>query len=298
MAQGFRDYYEVLGVPRTASQDDVRKAFRKLARIHHPDVAKDKKTAEAKFKEINEAYEVLGDPENRRKYDELGANWDRVQRNGGAPNGNPAWGEASFGGTGFSDFFEQFFGRAADGNPFAGFAGGARRPTAGSRDVEADLLVTLSEAVNGGKKKVTFRRAGKTETYQVAIPKGVRDGQRIRLAAGAMGKEGDIYLRVRFEQHPDFRVDGSDLVYELEVPVWQAVLGGEVEVPTPEGAVRLRVPEGAQVGSRFRIRGRGLPVEGGGRGDFYVRLKVNLPRKLEAEQRQAWERIRDSAGTE
>jgi curved DNA-binding protein len=289
MAEGFRDYYEVLGVPRTATQEEVRKAFRKLARVHHPDVAKDKKSAETKFKEINEAYEVLGDPENRRKYDELGANWDRVRNGGG--NGSQSWGEPSFSGTGFSDFFEQFFGRATGGNPFAGFAGAGRTGTGAAREV--DLLVTLSEALNGGKKKVSFRRAGKTETYQVSIPKGVRDGQRIRLAAGATGQGADIYLRVRFEQHPDFRVEGTDLVYELEVPIWQAVLGGEVEVTTPEGTVRLRLPEGAQIGSRFRIRGRGLPVEGGGRGDFYVRLRVTLPRKLSLEQRHAWERIRE-----
>ncbi|MEY5010454.1 MAG: Curved DNA-binding protein [Verrucomicrobiota bacterium] len=298
MAEGFRDYYEVLGVSRTATQEEVRKAFRKLARVHHPDVAKDKKTAEAKFKEINEAYEVLGDPENRRKYDQLGANWDRVRNGRGqaGPNGDPAWSESGFSGTGFSDFFEQFFGRAAGGNPFAGFAGAGRTGAGVAKEV--DLLVTLSEALNGGKKKVSFRRTGKTETYQVSIPKGVRDGQRIRLAAGATGQGSDIYLRVRFEQHPDFRVEGSDLVFELEVPIWQAVLGGELDVPTPEGTVRLRLPEGAQIGSRFRIRGRGLPVEGGGRGDFYVRLKVSLPRKLSLEQRQAWERIRELGGTD
>jgi curved DNA-binding protein len=306
MPVDFRDYYDVLGVTKSASQDEVRKAFRKLARVYHPDVAKDKKGAEAKFKEINEAYEVLGDPEKRRKYDTLGANWDRMGAGGGAGargnggQGGPRAERASFGGTGFSDFFEQFFSGGAARNPFGGFApGGVGGAASGEevdpRDVEADFLVSLSEALTGAKKKISFRRDGGTgvETYEVTIPKGVREGQRIRLAGRGRvarngGGSGDLYLRVRFEQHPDFQIERSDIVYDLEVPSYRAVLGGEVEVPTPEGTVRLRLPEGAQPSSRFRIRGRGLPLAEGGRGDFYARLKVILPKKLSQEEREIW----------
>ena len=196
MAVQFRDYYETLGVSKTASEDEIKSAFRKLARKHHPDVAKDKKAAEEKFKQINEAYEVLSDPEKRQKYDQLGANWNQPggfqsppQWGGGQPGGF-RWGsgenggvEFEFGGTGFSDFFEQFFGGGRGRSAFGGF--GQRGATAerGS-DVEADIMVTLEEALHGSTRQVSLRRAGskKTETYQVKIPRGVREGQRIRLA--------------------------------------------------------------------------------------------------------------------
>jgi curved DNA-binding protein len=312
MAVQYKDYYQTLGVARTATHDEIRKAFRQLARKHHPDVAKDKKAAEAKFKEINEAYEVLGDPEKRRKYDELGADWEQAaaagqgaggpwrgaRRGGGAPDFGSG-GSFSFGGTGFSDFFEQFFGagggRQAGGTGgFEGFGGG---PARGS-DIEADLLVTIEEALHGAKKKISFRRDGdaRIETFEVRIPKGVREGQRIRLAGqgaagGAGAAAGDLYLRVRFERHPDYRIDGSDLIYEVEIPAWQAVLGTELTIPTPDGSTRLKVPPGSQPGRKFRLKDRGLPEGGGGRGDFYVELAVTLPAHVTSAQRELWEQI-------
>jgi len=299
----YKDYYKTLGVSKTASQDEIRKAFRKLARQYHPDVAKDKKTAEAKFKEINEAYEVIGDPEKRKKYDTLGADWER----GGGFQTPPGWGagqggrgmggmggDFSFGGTGFSDFFEQFFGgrsfkRHAGANPFAGF--GAEEEPRGS-DIEADLLVTIEEALQGTRKKVSFRRgnSSKVETYEVKIPKGVREGQRIRLAGqGEAG--GDLYLRVRFAQHPDYRIEGTDLIHEVELPAWKAVLGTEAEVRTPDGSVRLKVPAGTQPGQKFRLKGRGLPTGPSTRGDFYVEIDVALPKSLTPEERTHWEAL-------
>jgi curved DNA-binding protein len=312
MAVQYKDYYETLGVPKTASDDEIRKAFRKLARTHHPDVAKDKKTAEAKFKEINEAYEVLGDPEKRRKYDTLGADWET----GGSRQPPPGWGGRagggetgeggfSFGGTGFSDFFEQFFagrsaGRRGGGGSgtFTEFGRFGADEMRGS-DIEADLLVTIEEALHGAKKKISFRRNGssRVETYEVRIPKGVREGQRIRLAGqgGAAGgggaAAGDLYLRVRFERHPDYQMEGADLVYELELPAWRAVLGTEVAVPTPDGEVKLKIPPLSQPGRKFRLRGRGLPRSGGARGDFYVALTLTLPTKLTPEQEQLWARL-------
>lgn len=304
----YKDYYATLGVAKTASHDDIRKAFRKLARQYHPDVAKDKKTAESKFKEINEAYEVLGDDDKRKRYDELGADWEHGPQQpppgwgrggGGGGQGFGGFGNGGeFSGTGFSDFFEQFFGGAAGRNGAQGFPGfgGQQAPARGS-DIEADLLVTIEETLHGAKKKISFRRDGKSdvETYEVRIPKGVREGQKIRLAgqgeAGRRGQAGDLYLVVRFEKHPDYTIDGSDLVYDLEVPVWQAVLGDNLSIPTPDGPVRLKIPDCSQSGKKFRIKGRGLPTGATTRGDFYVRLVVQLPTDLTPEQRAAWEKL-------
>ncbi len=305
----YKDYYETLGVAKTASQDEIRKAFRKLARKYHPDVAKDKKTAESKFKEINEAYEVLGDAAKRKKYEELGSDWERGSAQQQAP---PGWGAGGahgfpggqFGGTGFSDFFEQFFGgRASTGrggataNPFAAF--GASRPEQErGNDIEADLLVTIEEALHGAKKKISFRRDGSStaETYEVRIPKGVREGQRIRLAgqgeAGShAGLSGDLFLRVRFAQHPDYRIDGIDLMHDCDLPAWKAVLGAEITVPTPDGPARLKIPPGTQPGRKFRLKGRGLPLGAEKRGDFYVVAEVALPEKLGDAERSLWEQL-------
>ena len=296
----YKDYYVTLGVPKTASHDEIRKAFRQLARVHHPDVAKDKKGAESKFKEINEAYEVLGDPGKRRKYDELGADWENAGRRQAPPNWGGAGGfgdgGASFGGTGFSDFFEQFFGAGRSRGVPRGFGGFPQQAERGE-DIEADLLVTIEEGLHGAKKKISFRRNDRagTETFEVRIPKGVREGQKIRLAgqggsAGA-GAAGDLLLRVRFAQHPDFRIEGSDLIHELEVPAWKAVLGGEIAVPTPDGSVRMKIPAHSQPGKKLRIKGRGMPSGKDARGDFYVQIEVALPHTLTAEERSIWEQL-------
>ena len=300
MSVQYKDYYATLGVAKTASQDEVRKAFRQLARKHHPDVAKDKKTAETKFKEINEAYEVLGDAEKRQRYDELGADWERggprYRPPGGRPGGAGGMG-GGFEGTGFSDFFEQFFSGGAGRRPAHPFGGMAGEPPRGG-DIEADLLVTIEEALHGGKKKISFRRDTQTpvETYEVRVPKGVREGQKIRLAgqgqAGSRrGAAGDLYLVVRFEKHPDYRIEGADLYYDLLVPAWMAVLGGETPIPTPDGSILLKLPSGSQPGRKFRLRGRGLPTSATARGDFYAVIAVTLPTELTPETRKLWEEL-------
>jgi curved DNA-binding protein len=321
MAVQFRDYYETLGVAKTASADEIKSAFRKLARKHHPDVAKpkEKAAAEEKFKQINEAYEVLSDPDKRSKYDQLGADWNQP---GGGFQPPPGWGqtgpggggfrragggnggvEFEFGGTGFSDFFEAFFGGGRGESAFGGGSGFGRRAATAERgqDVEADIMVTLEEALNGSKRQVSLRRGGsdKTETYQVRIPRGVHEGQRIRLAgqgeAGAGGgKSGDLFLRVRLARHPDFSVEGNDLVFEAALEPWQAVLGTQLDVPTLEGTRRLKIPAGTQGGQRFRLRERGLPTANGSRGDLYVAAQITIPKQLSDADRKLWEELAKS----
>jgi curved DNA-binding protein len=314
----FKDYYEILGLPRGASADEIKKAFRKLARRYHPDVAKVKKGAEERFKEINEAYEVLGDPENRRKYDELGANWrndgglrrSRDRREGG---GRGVGGEKSFDfhfeGTGFSDFFEQFFGR---GRRFGGANDFARRG-AGSvdeagfslhgSDLESDILVTLEEALDGSVRTISLQRTNlhtgeaKTQTLKVRIPPGVREGQAIRVAGMGengigRGAPGDLYLRVRFAAHPEFTVRGANLYYGLDLAPWEAVLGTRVVVPTLKDRVSVRVPAGTNHGQQLRVRGRGLAAGADGRqGDLYVVVNVELPRQITVEERELWKQL-------
>jgi curved DNA-binding protein len=320
----FRDYYETLGVAKTATSDDIRKAFRKLARQYHPDVAKDKKNAEEKFKQINEAYEVLSDTAKREKYDRMGADWQQYEQAGGRPGpgraGQPGGGvrwspggggaEFDFGGTGYSDFFEQFFGGAARRSRGGGNGTGAgfdfftqqqTEPERGA-DVEADISVTLEEALHGSRRSISLRRSSaggnaKLETYEVKIPAGVHEGQRIRLrsrgeAGPGGGEAGDLYLRVRLAPHPDFRVEaGGDLYHDLIVAPWQAVLGCDVTVPTLENEMHLKIPPGSQVGQRFRLRGRGLPTKKGKRTDLYVQIGVTLPEHLSQAERELWEKL-------
>jgi curved DNA-binding protein len=316
MALKFKDYYETLGVARTATPDEIKKAFRKLARLYHPDVAKNKASGEAKFKEINEAYEVLSDPAKRQRYDELGANWQEGAagpfpqgdfRRGQAhpPTGEPDY---EFGGTGFSDFFESFFGGGSGGSGsarrWAGPMGDEEEEAFArqGRDVEADLLVTLEEALRGSMRKVTLRRPGgngsaeRTDTYQVHIPAGVHEGQRIRLAgqgnAGrGRGAAGDLFLRVRLARHPDFSVQGADLYCDLELAPWEAVLGVQVKIPTLDGTTALRVPPGTAAGSQLRLRGLGLPREGHSRGDLYAVVQVQVPDAVSAEEHALWEKL-------
>jgi curved DNA-binding protein len=299
VAVKFEDYYATLGVARTATPEEIKQAFRALARIHHPDVAKNKIQGEVKFKEINEAYEVLGDPEKRRRYDELGPNWQGGANGPVAPGSHHAQtrtrdgeSEFEFSGTGFSDFFESFFGNRPDREAFA----------QAGRDVEADLLVTLEEALRGSQRKLTLRRPGhhdapeRTDTYQVRIPPGVHAGQRIRLAGQGgkgtgQGSAGDLYLRVRFAQHPDFSVQAADLHYDLDLAPWEAVLGVQAKIPTLDGPTSLRVPPGTAAGVQLRLRGLGLPLPDGTRGDLYATAQIRLPVTLSPEERTLWEQL-------
>ncbi|MBI5688390.1 MAG: J domain-containing protein [Verrucomicrobia bacterium] len=321
----FKDYYQTLGVPKDASPEQIKRAFRKLAVQYHPDKATgNKKRAEEKFKEINEAYEVLGDPEKRRKYDQLGAGWQqhggippgweefRVPRGAGGPGGGF---EFHFDGTGFSDFFEQFFGGGHGRGGFSGFDGfdfgfgpqAARVETQRGADIEGDILVTLEEALHGSTRDVTVQRAdprtgrAETQTCRVRIPPGVREGQLIRLAGRGQeglgdGAAGDLYLRVKFANHPDFRVRNADVYYDLPLAPWEAVLGAHVTVPTLDGAVSLRIAPGTPAGRQLRLAGKGLPHQDGGRGDMYVVVSVQVPERATAREQKLWEELARESG--
>jgi curved DNA-binding protein len=311
MAVKFKDYYEVLGVTRDASAENIKKTFRKLARLYHPDVAKDKVTGEEKFKEINEAYEVLGDPEKRQKYDLLGADWKHAgqqpppgQGRHGRPYQNAS--EVHFDGTGFSDFFEQFFGSrnrptSGFGQPWSQGAGGKTTAFPG-QDIEGDILVTLDEIFRGSTRVIQLERIdprtaqSTTETLQVKIPPGVREAQLIRLAGKGQagfggGEPGHLYLRVKLARHPDFQVRGSDLYYDLELAPWEAVLGAKVPISTLDGTVSLTVPATTQAGRQLRLRGKGLPARDGTRGDLYAVVSIQVSTQANANEKKLWEQL-------
>jgi curved DNA-binding protein len=325
----FKDYYATLGVPKTATDKELKQAYRKLARKHHPDVNPGDKGAEAKFKEINEAYEVLGDPDKRKKYDDLGANWrmyEQAQQQGqpfpggfggfggfGGGEGG-AW-TINMGGPGsrtmtedemrdmfgtedpFSDFFRTFFGGGGGGE--ARGRGGRAPRTQKGRDIESEAELTLEEAYHGAMRRISITLGGSARTVDVRIPAGVKDGSRVRAAgegeAGTSGgASGDLFLRVRIKPHPVFERKGDDLHTKVSLAVTTAVLGGEAQVPTITGSVRLKIPETTQPGQVFRLKGHGMPVVGRTdlKGDLYATADIVLPRALTKDQRQAWEQIR------
>jgi curved DNA-binding protein len=305
----FRDYYSTLGLAKSASDADIKRAYRKLARKHHPDLNPGDRSAEAKFKEVNEAYEVLGDPEKRRKYDELGANWRAYEQTPPGQAGGGWWSPSGPGGGGttyrtmtpeemqemfgdgdpFSDFFHTFFG----GAPQPGRRARSARPRRG-RDVEHRVDLTLEEAFQGASRRITIKHGGHARTVDVRIPAGVRDGARVRAAgegeaAPAGGTAGDLFLVVRLLPHGRFERRGHDLYTRVAVPVTTAVLGGEVEVPTLSGStLRLKVPESTNSGRVFRLRGHGMPTvsKATERGDLYATVDIKVPQHLSDDARR------------
>jgi len=305
----------VVGVSAKATDDEIKKAFRTLARKYHPDVAKDKKSAEEKFKEVNEANEVLSNPESRRKYDQLGADWKTGAQSRPPPGqyagqaGRGGADEFQFEGTGFSDFFEHFFGgragRTRGASPFGSQeANGDSGESAEQRgqDVQGDILITLHEVLHGAMRAISVRRAHartgreETETYQVRVPVGVQAGQSIRVPGkGGVGlgggEAGDIYLRVRYAQSPDWQTRGADLIGHLELAPWEAVLGTTVSVKTLEGSISLKVPARTQPGNQLRVRGKGLPIGTTQRGDLYVTVSMQLPTHLGKDEERLWKEL-------
>jgi curved DNA-binding protein len=301
----YKDYYKILGVDRNADEKEIKKAYRRLARQYHPDVNPGDKAAEARFKEINEAHEVLSDPEKRRKYEELGQQYQRWQQTGqpggfdwsqwaarGQPGGvRVEYGDISdlFGGSGFSDFFETIFGGA-------GFNAGRGGQTATSRrDLEHQADITLEEAFRGATRLVEMdgRR------LEVKIPAGVKTGSRVRIPGGGIPQRGDLYLRVNVLPHATFERRGDDLHAETPVDLFTALLGGEVKVSTLAAPVVLRIPAGTQSGRTFRLTGQGMPKlrAAEARGDLYVKVRVMLPDKLSDKERELireWARLRSA----
>jgi curved DNA-binding protein len=291
----YRDYYAVLGVERTATAAEIKKAYRRLARKYHPDVNTEP-DAEDRFKEVGEAYEVLSDPEKRSAYDALGANWQDHQNFQPPPDWEQQF---SFGGggftqhdAGFSDFFETLFG-AHDFQRHGRRAGGFK-----GADEHARVGITLEEAFRRDSVEVSLPQAGsKPRRLRIRIPPGISDGKRVRLKGQGGpgvggGQAGDLFVEFRLVPHPHFRPDGRDVHYELPVSPWEAALGTDVEAPTLGGGVKLKVPANSQSGSKLRLKGRGLP--GDPPGDQIVTLKVVLPKADSPERRALYEQMADT----
>jgi curved DNA-binding protein len=318
MPVDFKDYYQILGVDKKATGAEIKKAFRKLARKFHPDVAKDKTTADGRFSEISEANEVLSDPDKRKRYDELGAQWNQPGGQQGEQSGRYAGNgghdpEFHYDGTGFSDFFDQFLG--SHGRASAGFGhfgrpeehgrGGTAFPRNG-RDRESDILVTLDEVLHGSTRTLRLQRndphSGKpgVQTLQVKIPPGTREGQLIRLAGKgeegvAGGNSGNLFLRVVLAIHPDFRVRDFDLYYDLHLAAWEAVLGTTVQIETLDKAVSLKIPAGTAAGRKFRLKGKGLPGDDGTRGNLFAIVAIEVPVQLTTEEKTLWESLANTS---
>jgi curved DNA-binding protein len=304
----FKDYYKIMGVARDATQDEIKRAYRKLARKYHPDVSKEK-DAEARFKEVGEAYEVLNDAEKRAAYDQLGPNWQQGQEFRPPPDWNTGFEFSGGGFTGrdsaeFSDFFESLFGRGGFGRGRAGgFGGQGGAFSANGDDSHARVQIELEDSYRGTTRAITLRTpqvdaqghvTTRDHTLNVTIPKGIRAGQHLRLAgqgsAGVgQGKSGDLYLEVEFAPHRLYRVEDRDVYLDVPITPWEAALGATVKVPTPSGAVEMKVPAGSTAGRKLRLKGRGIPSATP--GDFYVVLQVSVPQPKSADERALYEKL-------
>ena len=309
-----QDYYQILGVPRTAEEKDIKSAYRKLARKYHPDVNPNDKTSEAKFKEVSEAYEVVGDADKRKLYDQYGANWEHAQ-NAGADVSGGGYGPGYGGGV--NDFGDFHFGGGTGGigaeTIFEHLFGGGRSGGRGNmnfqdmeasqpRDVEKTVEISLEDIDSGTKRILTYQtmdaqriRDGistvpSTKKVEVKIPAGISDGKKLRVpgkgAAGHNGKAGDLYVVVKWATHPQFKAIGENLEVEVPVPYTTAALGGEIRVPTLRGAVNMKIPEGTQSGQTFRLGGQGIMRLNGSRSDLMAKVKITVPKKPTEQEKQ------------
>lgn len=308
----FKDYYQTLGVNRTATQKDIKSAYRSLARKYHPDANQGDKASEEKFKEITEAYEVLKDEEKRKKYDRLGSNW----KAGAEFKPPPDFGAGGFGfdfekfsdlsksGGPFSDFFDVLFGQTFGGGAPQGGAGSRTTSSGGTRfsgarkpkDQEATIELSVEELAAGAHRTLKITPPGAaSKTIEVKIPKGVRAGSKVRIpgqGADSPYGRGDLFLKVKVKPHDKFTIDGDNLFCEAEISPAKAVLGGRTRVPTLDGPVKIRIPAGTQGGKLLRLRGRGLPqLKSTTRGDLLIRVKIVIPEKLSAEEKDLYEKL-------
>lgn len=318
----FRDYYKTLGVSKSASDKDIKSAYRKLARKYHPDVNPGDKSAEERFKEVAEAYEVLSDPDKRRRYDELGADWEHYSKAGTGTGAGAGWPRGGFGRTqpgygrttftfgnlsdaDFSDFFKQFFGGFdIDGGIFGQRVrepeAAERRPA--RRDIEHEIEISLEEAYHGSERSLELIDPdGSRRRIAVSVPAGIRDGSKLRVAGegtGTRNARGDLYLKVSIRPHPRFELRGNDIRTVVDVPAAVAALGGEVAVSTLDGAnVSLTIPPETQNGRVLRLRGLGMPaVRGKDRGDLLAQVSLTIPRNLTDRERELFREIASLRG--
>ncbi|MFW6005339.1 MAG: DnaJ C-terminal domain-containing protein [Desulfonatronovibrionaceae bacterium] len=318
----YKDYYKILGVGKNASKEQMAKAYKKLAKKYHPDLNPNDPKAEDKFKEVNEAYEVLKDPEKRKLYDSLGPDWQHGQNFQPPPGYENVHfdfqGRGGRTGFDFSDFFETVFGggfgstgqgfqrssRGFQRDPFSG-AGFSRK----GQDAEATLELTLEEAYAGGSKSITLqeqvtgpdgRPSVQNKTLNINIPPGIRDGNKIRLSgqgtAGMGGAQaGDLYLRVKILPHEQFKIDGNNVIYDLPLAPWEAALGAKIRVPTLEGDVNMTIPAGISSGQKMRLKGRGMG-RGMNKGDQMVRIMIKMPRTMSAREKELWKDLAKTSG--
>ncbi|MBU4313963.1 MAG: DnaJ domain-containing protein [Actinobacteria bacterium] len=308
----YKDYYKILGVNKSASQDEIKRAFRKLARQYHPDANPNDPKTEEKFKEIGEAYEVLKDSQKRSRYDQLGANWKQYAHAGtGWPGGGRKTYTHDFGGRGFnfedlgsdfSDFFEAFFGRGSD-DRFSGFDPGfstqfdrgTRTNMQKGQDMQSELSITLREACSGTQRSLKLQTGGRTRTVNVKIPKGIKNGGKIRVAgegakSPAGGPAGDLYLVINIAPHNFFTRKGDDLYCEVPVTIKEAFYGAKIDIPTFSGKIMVKVPPKTQGGKTLRLKGKGIPkLRSSEFGDLYAKIKLILPEKLNSEQKRHFE---------
>ena len=313
-ATDFKDYYEILGVSKTASPDEIKKAYRKLARKYHPDLNPGDKAAEQRFKEINEANEVLSDPEKRQKYDQFGQYWKQASEGGVPPGAGVGVEGFDFGQySNFDDFINELLGRFGGGgrpgrraytyrtstaqpggfSDFEDMFGGGFGTQAPAPDTEAAITLTMSEGFHGTQKRLQLDG----ETINVRIPAGAKPGSRIRIKGKGQvspfsQERGDLYLTIELMPHPFFQFDGDDIVCEVPVTPDEAALGAKIKVPTPDGSVTMTIPPGVQSGQSLRLRGKGWPRPKDGRGDQIVKLKIVVPKDLSTAERECYEKLR------
>ncbi|WP_027180527.1 DnaJ C-terminal domain-containing protein [Maridesulfovibrio bastinii] len=324
MSVEYKDYYKLLGVSRSASKEEIAKAFKKLARKHHPDLNPDNPEAETKFKEINEAYEVLKDPKKRKLYDQFGSDWEHGQNFQPPPgyenmnfSGFGGGGAGGFSGGGFSDFFETIFGGGfgggAQGSRFSGggfqdqFGGFNQGPRRGS-DSETTISLTLEEAYKGGSKSITVQERAtgpggnpmiQSKNLNINVPAGIKDGQKIRLSGQGSpgpndGPRGDLYLKVRIAPHSIFKVEDNNVVLDLPLAPWEAALGAKIQVPTLDGRIEMNIPAGIGSGKKLRVKGRGLG-SGSRKGDQFIRIMIQVPKAEDDKMKELWNKIAETA---
>ena len=298
MGVEYKDYYKILGVSKTASDDEINKAYKKLARKFHPDLNQNDPKAEERFKEVNEANEVLKDPEKRKMYDHLGPNWkdgQHFQRPPGFENMHFNFnGTQGFGASGFSDFFESVFGGGGFSQGPGQYANFTPQPRKG-RNVEASLGLSLEDAFHGGKKNI----AVSGRSLEVSIPAGIKSGAKIRLSGQGdpgmnNGPAGDLYLKIHILPHTHFRLVEADVLFDLVLAPWEAVLGCKARVPTLTGDIELNITPGTSSGKKLRIPGKGLG-SGTVKGDQYVHIAIAVPDSLTAEEQTLWEKLRQTS---